>query len=141
MVGEMQPPGTFVRPRLMGRLVRLALAAIVFQLLFWPYIELWESYTRVRPGWETPRGTWWFPILLMLFLMPHMIDAGLGFRLGNLSRVAFAGLLVAAGALNFVLYGSFWGPAFGGFLGVASVLFFGHLAISFFVQALAATPG
>ena len=141
MVGEMQAPGTFAGPRLLGRLVRLVMAVIVFQLLFWPYIELWESYTRVREGWETPRGTWWFPVLLMFFLVPHALNLGLDLRLNWISQAAYPGLLVAAAALNFAFYGSLWGPVLGWFLIISGLLVFGQLTISFLVAAVAATPG
>ena len=141
MAREMQTPGTFARPRLLGRLVRFGMAVVVFLLLFWPYIELWEGYTRVREGWETPRGTWWFPVLLMIFLAPGALDLGLNFRLKWISQAAYPALLVTAAALNFAFYGSLWGPVLGWFLIISGLLVFGQLTISFLVAAVAATPG
>jgi len=137
----MQTPGTFAKPRLLGRLARLVMAFLVFQLLLWPYIELWEGYTRVREGWETPRGTWWFPVLLMVFLTPGALDLGLNFRLKWIARAAYPVLLVTSAVLNFAFYGSLWGPVLGWFLIISGVLVFGQLTISFVVAAVAATPG
>lgn len=140
-MAEFEKPGTHATPRLLGRLLRLGLAVAVFFFAVWPFLAYWDGFTRVRPGWEMPGGNWWLAVLFIVFLLPHLVDGGLGFRFGNVSRYAFGGMLVAAAALNFALYGSFWGPAFGGFLGVISILAFGHLAISFLVQGLFATPG
>ena len=133
--------GTHAKPRVLGRLLRLGLAVAVFFFAVWPFLATWKGLVRVRPGWEMPAGTWWLAVLLIFYLLPHLVDAGLGFRLGNVSRYAFGGLLVAAAALNFALYGSLWGPALGGFLSVMSILVFSHLAIAFLVQGLFATPG
>ena len=133
--------GTHAKPRLLGRLLRIGLAALVFYLLVWPYIDLWKGYTRVREGWAAPGGTWWFPLLLMIYLMPHMIDGGMNFRLGNVSRYVFTGLVVLAGAVNFAAYGGVWGPVLGWFLIVTGVLLFTHLSVAFLVQGVAATPG
>ena len=140
-MSDLKKAGTFATPRLLGRLMRLVLAGVVYQLLVWPYIDLWQGYTRVREGWEPPGGTWWFPILLMIYLMPHMVDAGLGFRLGWRSRAAYTALLVAAAAANWAVHGSLWGPVLGWFLIVTGLIVFGHLTISFLVQGLFATPG
>ncbi len=140
-MAKFKEAGTYAKPRLLGRLVRLALAAFVFYYLFWPYIDLWQGYTRVREGWAAPGGTWWFPILLIFFLLPHTLDVGLGLRLGWTSQAGYAGLLVAAAALNFAAYGSLWGPVLGWFLIVSGLLVFGHLTVSFLVGAVAATPG
>lgn len=136
-----EQPGTHAKPGLLGRLLRLGLGAATFYWAVWPFLVSWDGITRVGKGWQTPTGPWWVAILFVLFLLPHVVDGGLGFRLGNLSRYIFGGLLVAAAALNFALFGSLWGPALGGFLAVTSILIFGHLAISFVVQGVAATPG
>lgn len=140
-MAKLQPAGTHARPRLLGRLLRLGLGLGVFYAAVWPFLISWDVLIRVREGWQTPAGTWWLAVLLIVYLLPHLVDGGFGLRFGNLSRYAFGGLLVGAGALNFALYGSFWGPAFGGFLGVVSILVFGHLSVSFLVQGMAATPG
>ena len=138
---EFEKAGTHPKPRLLGRLARLVMAGVVFQLLFWPYIDLWQGYTRIREGWETPRGTWWFPIILMIYLMPHATDLGLGFRLGWFSRAGYVALLAMAAVFNFVFYGSLWGPVLGWFLIVTGLFVFGQLTISFLAAALFATPG
>ena len=79
--------------------------------------------------------------MLMIYLMPHLVDAGLGFRLGWRSRAGYAGLLVAAAAANWAVHGSLWGPVLGWFLIVTGLIVFGHLTVSFVVGAVAATPG
>ncbi len=140
-MSKLQPAGTYARPRVLGRLLRLGLGFVVFYFMAWPYIELWRGYTRVREGFTPPGGTWWLPILFMFYLLPHMIDGGMNFRLGNKSRIAYGVLLVLAAALNFTLYGGVWGPVLGWFLIVTGFALFTHLAVSFLVQGVAATPG
>lgn len=141
MKTKFEEPGTIAKPRLLGRLVRIALGVTTFYFLAWPYIDLWRGYTRVREGSTPPGGTWWLPILLIFFLLPHLIDVGLNFRLGNKSRVAFGVLLGLAAALNYTLYGGVWGPVLGWFLILTGVLVFTHLSIAFLVQGVVATPG
>ena len=140
-MSNLTAPGTHAKPQLLGRMLRLGMGALVFYLMAWPYIDLWRGYTRVREGWAAPGGTWWFPILVMLYLMPHMINGGMNFRLGNLPGYVFGGLLVLAAAVNFAVYGGVWGPVLGWFLIVTGVLVFTHLSVAFLVQGVAATPG
>ena len=140
MVEEIRA-GTLARPRLLGRLVRLAMAGVVFYILVWPYVDLWEGYTRVREGWETPRGTWWFPVLLMIFLFPGALDVWLTRWVRWISKAAYPGLLITAAVLNFAIHSSLWGPVLGWFLIVSGVLVFGQLSVSFLISGVAATPG
>ena len=133
--------GTHARPRWMGRLLRLGLGVVIFYLMAWPYIDLWRGYTKIREGWTPPGGTWWLPILFMFYLLPHVLDGGMNFRLGNKSRIAYGVLLGLAVALNFVFYGGAWGPVLGWYLIVTGFALFTHLSVSFVVQGVAATPG
>ncbi len=133
--------GTLARPRLLGRTVRLLAGVAIFYLVFPPFLRHYEAFTRARPGWEMPGGTWWIAPLLILYLLPHVFDVGLGLRWGARSQIGFGVLAAAAAAVDYLLYGSLWGPPLGWFLMVSSLLVLGHLAISFLVQAVAATPG
>ena len=133
--------GTFARPRLLGRAIRLVAGVGIFYLVFPPFLRHYDVFTRVRAGWETPGGTWWIALLLTLYLLPHFFDVGLGLHWGSRSQSGFGVLAGVAAAVDYLLNGSLWGPRLGWFLMGTFLLVLGHLSVSFLVAGIFATPG
>ena len=75
------------------------------------------------------------------WLLPPVVNLGLGVSWRRRSQGAVLLLAGAAALADFLLYGSFWGPPLGWVVFALTVYTFGHLGISFVLAALLGTPG
>ncbi len=141
MKTKFEKPGTFATPRLLGRTIRVAAGVTILYMVFPPFLKYWQSFTRVREGWETPGGIWYLGLFFDVYLLPHMIDRGFTLRKGRRSQIVFGLLALAAVVFDLTYYGSLWAPPLGWLLLLTTVLVLGHLGISFIVAGLFATPG
>jgi hypothetical protein len=134
-----EEPGTYAAPGLLGRAIRFLAGVMILYMIYPPLIDHYDAVIGV--GWR-PHMLEWLPgTFIAVWLLPGMIDRGFTLNWGRRSQ-AVLGLL--AGGLSifcFFHYGSFWGPPLGWLLllTIGSVL--GHLALSFLVAGLFATPG
>lgn len=121
----------------LGRTVRLLSAGLCG-------VAVWQL-ARVAPSLAAGQGIW-FPGLALfalpaVWVLPYVIDIGLGRSWGRRSvYVVLGGLLVLA-AMGFALKGTLWTPA----LGIALMVWLGytylHLGVAFLIAAAIATPG
>ena len=138
---QFDQPGTHPTPKLMGRLTRLAAGVGILWMTFGSTLPYIQPFTRVREGWGVPGWGWVPGALLALYLLPVIVDRGLGISWGGRSQLVVAALGAAAIVADFILYGSLWGPPLGWVILLAMWYTFGHLGLSFLVAAIFATPG
>jgi hypothetical protein len=132
------------RPRLIGRLVRLVLGAILLYFFVKLLIAIptqAHGFLATQAGWRIPGGDWWLVAIGCLFALPLLINSGFGRRWGNWPRIALLALAGVAALADWLVYGAFWAWPLAAlvFLLIAYVLF--HAGISYLVAAFAATPG
>lgn len=136
-----EQPGTYPRLGPLGRAVRILLGALVLYFLVWSLLRHWRGWVELREGWETPRGTWYIGVLLMLYFLPGTLDRLFTVKWGWRSLAGWGALAVALAAFGLAFYGALWAPPLSWFLLLSIVFVFGALGLAFLVQAAAATPG
>ena len=126
-------PGTLIRPRTIGRLVRLFMGC----LCLW---VTWELATKSVVA-DLSDPSWWFLIAIGLLLIKYVVNIGFGISIGawplNLSLMLIAFPAMASYLFTGVLFStSLWLTAT-----VWMVYVYGHLGISFLLSSVLATPG
>lgn len=101
-------------------------------------LQLKELTTLTRPP---THWTFWLFVLLVFYVTPYVIN--IGFSL-NLKRWPQWVLLGGAALLvlgDFLLYGTWWAPPLGTFVGIWMLYASLHLGISFVLSSAIRTPG
>ena len=129
-------PGTLARPKLIGRIVRFALGILCCYGAL-SYGEIPRAFVRS----ELPSLQIFLGPALAFWLLPPVVNLGWGVNWKNRPRLFFLLLCAVAIAVDFALYGGFWGPPLGGILYAATVYTLTHLGISFLLAAVLSTPG
>lgn len=132
------------RPRLIGRLVRLVLGAILLYFLAKLLVVIpaqASGFLAAQTGWRVPGGDWWLVALGCFFALPLLINTGFDRHWGGRPRIVFLVLAGGAALVDWLVYGVFWAWPLAAlvFLLIAYVFF--HSGISCLVAAFAATPG
>ena len=129
-------PGTLAKPKLIGRTVRLLLGILCCYGSL-TYAEIPRAFVRSDfPALQLLAGA-----VLAYWLLPPVVNIGWGVSWKNRPRLFFLMLCAVALAVDFAVYGSFWGPPLGGILYAVTVYTLGHLGISFLLSALLSMPG
>lgn len=131
------PAGSLPRPGWIGRLVRLALAALCFYVLS-ELVQHWDV-VLTRPA-QALRG-FALAILAMLWVFNYVVNIGFGVGWRRWPLLALLAAFAVAGALGRVVYGDWLALPAGGLLLAALGYFYGHLGLSFLLAAAFATPG
>ncbi len=132
------------KPRLIGRLVRIVLGAVLLYFVANIILQISAKpagFLAARAGWSVPAGNWWFGALVCLFALPTVVNGGFGGRWGEWVVVAY--LLLAGGAIVWdrIAYGGLWAAPLA-WLVLALILYvLAHSGTSFLVAGIAASPG
>ena len=129
-------PGTFPKPGLVGRAVRLGWG-VVLALVIWNAIR----YHVVFLDTNVPYWTTWIGIAIALMVTPYVVNIGWGRNWRGAPRLVVI-LGIGAGMLaSRLILGTWWSGALGWAVLAWYVYTFGHLGISFVLAAVLATPG
>ncbi len=126
-------PGTLTKPGPIGRIVRLSLGV----LCIWLVVQLvMHSNTR-----DLHNPSFWLMAVFSLFLVPYVVNIGLGVNWGAWPRVSSALIVVAAAGYSFVFSGTVLGAPLWATVAAWMTYVFAHLGVSFVLSAILATPG
>lgn len=134
---QLVEPGSLVRPRPIGRLVRLSLgsacAYAVYQLL------IFSSFIINTPVSVIPNLA--LMSLIALCIVNYVVNIGLGKSWGRWPSIVLLAVLGFAALLAYVLTGTADHPILGIPYWAVLLYFFAHLGLSFLLAALLGTPG
>ncbi len=130
--GSLRPPGP------VGRLVRLGFG--LFTLL--PVVSLLPN---VRAAIEQPtlpsHPSWWIGVVIGLWVFPYVVNIGFTVNWRWWPRALAAIALGASVLIPYVITEATWSPVAGAVFVAFFLYTFGHLAISFLLASVIATPG
>lgn len=126
-------PGTLLRPRLIGRVVRLVLGLYLVYSVYLVFAYI--GPTRFS---DVNVLIW---LAVTIWLTPYVVNIGWGRHWGMWPRLALLGLWAAAVLLNLTLEGALLGPVSWPVIKWTSLYVMGHLGLSFVLAAVIATPG
>ncbi len=128
---------SLVRPGPLGRLTRLIFglicAGFIWMVLMIGPIRLVQQFADVQGFWP------W--TIAAFYLFPYVINIGYGRSWGPWPRIAVLAGGVVFASLSYFSSGQILGPWLIGFLLLWMLYVFAHLALSFLVAAVLATPG
>jgi len=135
--GSFVEPGTLKRPGPIGRLGRLVFGAacgwfLVSLILAGP-AQVAARFPDIRGLWAWAFGA--------LYLFSYIINIGFGRTWGRWPQVVVIAGAFVASIFSYMAYDTFWGPPLAWFMIAWLVYVYVHLAISFFLSAILATPG
>ncbi|MEW4983246.1 MAG: hypothetical protein AB1Y26_08440 [Cycloclasticus sp.] len=129
--------GTLKRPGPIGRLVRLLFAAVCGWFLVWLILagpaQLAAQFPYIIELW-----LW---ALLALYLFPYVINIGFGRDWGRRPQLIVIACGCVASILSYTIDNNVWGAPLAWFIIAWLFYVYTHLAISFFLSAILATPG
>ncbi len=131
-------PGSFPRPKLLGRLVRFVLGIA----LLWVFLLILLSRLEQPPGSRDPT-----PLFLLaaagavLWGLKELINIGLDRKWGWPVQIGTAGVIVILLILDLTLHGQLWGLPLAWFLFVLTEIVFGIAGINLILAGLFAIPG
>lgn len=137
-------PARLPRPRLLGRLLRIVLGAILlYFFLNIVFAVPWQArdFLAAQAGWRIPGGTWWVGAILCLLALPIVINSGFSRRWGGWPRVAFLFLVAGAILWDWLAFGAFWAWPLAALVLLLVSYVLAHSGVSFLVAGFAATPG
>ena len=143
---RLDEPGTLHRPGIIGRIVRLLLAALCLYALWDVLGEGGDfldstSISRARDSGVTINVGALVPIAIAFWLFPYVVNIGFSKGWRRRPQVAVIVLLLVAIAVSGATSGDLLGPPVAWVLFVWLVYVFGHLGVSFALSAVLATPG
>jgi len=136
MALDLQQSGTFFRPGLIGRGLRLIQGLVILFLIGPLLIEL-------RPGMVISIGTWsfWIGLAATIWVANEVVNIGLGRDFAPWPRYGLIELLLLGSLGDYLINGVWWGEIIT-LVGAAELLLvLGYLGISFVVAAALAVPG
>lgn len=130
-------PGTLRPPGPIGRLVRLILGVVCG----WFIVALTlEGPVQIAARFPYIEDLW-FWLIVALYLFSYVINIGFGRSWERWPQFAIITCAIVASITSYVTYNSFWGPPFAWFIIVWLTYVYAHLALSFVLAAILATPG
>ncbi len=129
--GILRPPGPI------GRLVRLIFGVTCG----WFLVALaLDGPVQIAARFPYSAGLWLWAIAA-LYLFSYVINIGFGRSWGRWPQFAVIACALAASITSYLAYNSFWGPPLAWFIIVWLTYVYAHLALSFVLAAILATPG
>ncbi len=134
--GGFQQPNSIAPPQAFGRIFRLALGVFT---LFISVLFIINFDWLIRAG-APPLPVWIFPAAA-LYLLPVVVNMGLGRNWGRRPQlaVAAAGLVIAL--VGLIVAGSLWSLPLAWFVYLSGQLVFLSLGVSFLLASVMAVPG
>lgn len=129
-------PGTFARPGLLGRGVRLAVGLVLLYFL-WTTVAGFPGLSRGA----MPNNGYWFGLLLSFWALPAFIDPTYGRPIGRQVQMGFALLAVVIAGYSQWQSGTVWGPGLGTLTALLTLYVTAHGGLAFTLAALLAVPG
>ena len=140
MPSPAEPPGTFPRPGVLGRTIRILLAALLLAVLV-NLVHQAPGFFKAQTGWHIPGGDWWVAALACLWVLPGMVDNLLGRALGRWTLATYVTFLGVAVALDRLADGVLWAPPLALLILLLFIYVMGTAGLSFLIAAVAGTPG
>lgn len=139
MKTEFEKEGSYPRPGLIGRMIRMAAGVMILYLTIPGVVFHYDDV--IRFGWNIAILGWIPGFLISVHLLPVVIDRGFGVCWGRRSQAVFGLLFLAFLAIDLLVYGNLWAPPLGVLVVLTTALVLGFLGLSFLVAGLFATPG
>lgn len=133
---QLHQAGTIQKPGFLGRLVRFLSAALMIYLT----VVVIDNYQRYLNG-EVHDAMLWFLVFLALHLLPPVINISFGVNLKSRPQWWFILAFFISVYIGYLVEGAGWGLVSGSLVLALQLYVFIHLAISFFLAAVIATPG
>ena len=126
-------PGTLLRPKIIGRLLRLFLGILCLSVT-------WDLVSNSSIS-DLNNPSLWLLIGLGLLLITYVVNIGFGVSIGSWPRYLSVGLFAIAAVISFLIQDTILGTPL--WLTTTSWLIYvyGHLGLSFLLAAILATPG
>lgn len=132
-----QQPGSLPRPGVIGRAVRLAFGVACLYLVI--------SIIRVGPvriADQFPNISWlWGWAIAAFYVFSYVINIGFTRSWGRKPQIVLIGVAAAVSVASMLLNGEPFATPLGWFVVVWLLYVYGHLALSFVLAAVLATPG
>jgi hypothetical protein len=133
---DFKEPGTYARPRLLGRGIRI-IAGLTLIYFFIKTLTGYKGYV----GDSLPGGTWWIGAIISFYFLSDVVNIGFTRSWGRWPQAVALILALAAVTFNFIQYGDMWGPPLGLLVYLLMVVVLGYLGISFLLAGILAVPG
>ncbi|MEE9167881.1 MAG: hypothetical protein V3U24_10545 [Candidatus Neomarinimicrobiota bacterium] len=135
MALELQQAGTFFRPGLIGRGLRLISGLVILFLI--------SPLTALRPGGVISIGNipLWIGLAFTLWLVNEVVNIGFGRDFGQWPRYGLVGLLVLSSLGDYLINGVWWAEIVTMIIATELLLVLGYLGISYVVASVLAVPG
>ena len=135
MALDLQKSGTFFRPGLIGRGIRL-LQGLVILFLISPLFAL-------RPGDVVSIDNWsiWITLAITILVANEVVNHGFGRDFGQWPRYGLLGFLALGSLGDYLINGVWWGKIITLIIATELLLVLGFLGVSFVVAAALAVPG
>ena len=127
------PKGTITPPRVIGRLARLLLGTYLS-------FHAWQVIT-VADVRDVDNPMMWVSVILALWLIPPIINIGLGVDTKNHVRYSLIALGVVVAVIGWLRLGSPLSDYTWWWMKVTTGYTWSHLGVSFVLSAILATPG
>ena len=134
---ELVDAGSLVRPRTIGRTVRLLLG--VFCLYVFAELFYYYEWTTSQPF--SSLDDRFLVLLAPLWIFNYVVNIGFGKSWGRRPLIISLTALGIAACTAYLVTDSLNSPIFGIPLNLWLVYFYGHLGLSFMLAALIGTPG
>ena len=128
--------GTLTRSGPIGRLLRFVFGLMCAWFLMLIMTDTARTAARFPNIMEL-----WPGIFFALYLFSYVINIGFGRQWGRWPQIVILSCTAAAAFGSFAAYGIVWGPPLAWFIMAWVSYLYTHLAISFFLSAVLATPG
>ncbi|MFQ5812195.1 MAG: hypothetical protein ACE5I2_03245 [Anaerolineae bacterium] len=137
MTVRFERSGTFPRPGLIGRGVRLVAGAVLLYF-FLVTLRNFPAYAGLR---VPTHPLLWIGVALGIYALPQVIGIAFGRDLGRWPQLVFGILAVVGVLFNFARYSSWWGPPLGLLLFSLLAYVTGVAGASFLLAGALAIPG
>jgi hypothetical protein len=133
-----EEPGSLPKPKLLGRIVRLAFGALLLWTLYSMFTNGLSLFSLTRP----PRSIgFWLFVGTALHYTPYVVNIGFRKDWRRKPQLLVVGVAAVLIAVDLVGYGTWWAPPLGTFVWLWLVYFSTRLGVSFVLSTLLGTPG
>jgi len=130
---QYQQPGTLLRPKIIGRVVRLLLGILCLYVV--SEVGLNSSVSDLL------NPSWWFLIGIGLLIITYVVNIGFGISIGTWPRNLSIALFLLAAGFTYLNSGALTDPTLWLITFFWLIYVYLHLGISFLLSAVLATPG
>ena len=114
---------------------------VVLSYFFIQVLTSYGGFVALRQGWDVPRGAWWIGAAVCFYFFANTVNWGFTRTWGWRPQLILGLLLLAAATFDLLYYGSIWGPPLALLVLLLMTYVLGHVALSFILAGVFATPG